>query len=85
SLAEHLPFIQAYIAAGSTVVVMIWIYAWAVLRSFWKGLWVFITLGGLYYLLFMILQMEDYALLAGTGLLVFATLMMMFATRRVRA
>ncbi|MGB0846824.1 MAG: inner membrane CreD family protein [Thiolinea sp.] len=39
----------------------------------------------MYYLLFMILQMEDYALLAGTGLLVFATLMMMFATRQVRA
>ncbi|PIE71698.1 MAG: hypothetical protein CSA20_10195 [Deltaproteobacteria bacterium] len=63
---------------------MIWIYAWAVLRNFWKGLFILLMLGGLYYLLFMILQMEDYALLAGTGLLVFATLMLMFVTRNSR-
>ncbi len=84
SLAEHLPFRESYIAAAVTVVAMIWIYAWAVLRSFWKGLSILLMLGGLYYLLFMILQMEDYALLAGTGLLVFATLMMMFVTRNSR-
>ncbi|MEZ5535708.1 MAG: cell envelope integrity protein CreD [Thiolinea sp.] len=84
SLAEHLPFEQAYIAATAAVVGMIWIYAWAVLRSFWKGLFILLVLGGLYYLLFLILQMEDYALLAGTGLLVFATLMMMFVTRNSR-
>jgi inner membrane protein len=84
SLAEHLPFVQAYLAAAAAVVVMIWIYAWAVLRSFWKGLFILLVLSGLYYLLFMILQLEDYALLAGTGLLVFATLMMMFVTRNSR-
>ncbi|CAA6806334.1 MAG: Inner membrane protein CreD [uncultured Thiotrichaceae bacterium] len=84
ALAEHLPFRESYIAAASSVVIMIWIYAWAVLRSFWKGLFILLMLGGLYYLLFMILQMEDYALLAGTGLLVFATLMMMFVTRNSR-
>nr|CAA6818574.1 MAG: Inner membrane protein CreD [uncultured Thiotrichaceae bacterium] len=84
SLAEHLPFIQSYIAAAAAVIVMIWIYAWAVLRSFWKGLFILLMLCGLYYLLFMILQLEDYALLAGTGLLIFATLMMMFVTRNSR-
>ena len=84
SLAEHLPFRESYIAAATSVVAVIWIYAWAVLRSFWKGLFILLMLGGLYYLLFMILQMEDYALLAGTGLLVFATLMMMFVTRNSR-
>ncbi len=84
SLAEHLPFEQAYLAAASTIVGMIWIYAQAVLRSFWKGLFILLILGGLYYLLFLILQLEDYALLAGTGLLVFATVMMMFVTRHSR-
>lgn len=84
ALAEHLPFEEAYLAAAGTIIGMIWIYAWAVLRSFWKGLFILLILGGLYYLLFLILQMDDYALLAGTGLLVFATLMMMFVTRNSR-
>lgn len=84
ALAEHLPFVQSYIAAAASVVVLIWAYAWAVLRSFWKGLFILLMLSGLYYLLFMILQLESYALLAGTGLLLLATLMMMFVTRNSR-
>ncbi|MEZ5450989.1 MAG: inner membrane CreD family protein [Thiolinea sp.] len=84
ALAEHLPFQEAYRAAAAIVVGMIWLYAWAVLRSFWKGLLILLILGGLYTLLYFILQLEDYALAAGTGLLLLTTLMMMLVTRRIQ-
>lgn len=83
ALAEHLPFKDAYLAAAGVTVGMISLYTWAVLRSFWKALVLLLVLGGLYYVLYHILKLEDYALLAGTGLVALALLMMMFVTRHL--
>jgi inner membrane protein len=45
---------------------------------------IFLLLSSLYGVLFFILQMEDYALLAGTGLITVIVIVMMFATRRLQ-
>jgi len=84
SLAEHIAFVYAYLGAASVVVMIITLYAWAVLRSFKSGLLILLLLSGLYGVLYLLLEMEDYALLAGTGLLIIATSSMMYVTRNLR-
>src|SRR5262249_26681400 len=83
SLSEHIGFALAYASASAATSVMISIYTGKALRSPSRG---FIMLGIftiLYGLLYLILQLEDYALLAG-ALTAFALLTAaMFATLRV--
>jgi inner membrane protein len=84
SLSEHLPFLIAYAYAASTTIGLITLYSAAVLRRFSRALMIFLLLSSLYGVLFFILQMEDYALLAGTGLIMLIIIVMMFATRRLQ-
>jgi len=84
SLSEQIPFITAYIYAASTIVGIITLYTFAVLKSFGKGLFILILLGSLYTALYFILQMEDYALLAGSGVMLFVLVILMIATRNIQ-
>ncbi len=84
SLSEQIPFMLAYIYAASTIVGIITLYTFAVLRSFGKGLFILILLGSLYSALYFILQMEDYALLAGSGVMLFVLIILMISTRNIR-
>jgi inner membrane protein len=83
SLAEHVGFALAYgLAAGATGL-MLSVYVGAVLSSLRQGVVMAVVLAMLFGLLYFILQLEDYALLAG-ALLGFASLTFaMFATLRV--
>lgn len=83
SLSERIPFIESYIYAASTIVGIITLYTFAVLKSFGKGIFIFILLGSLYAALYFILQMEDYALLAGAGVMLFVVIILMIATRNI--
>ena len=58
-------------------------YAWAALRSRARAGIVALALSALYAVLFTILRMEDFALLAGTGLLVLVTALLMLVTRNL--
>jgi inner membrane protein len=83
SLAEHIGFDLAYLLAAGATGLMLAAYVGAVLRSLRQGAVMGTVLGLLFALLFFILQLEDYALLAG-ALLGFAALTFaMFATLRV--
>jgi inner membrane protein len=84
ALAEHVAFIWAYVAACVAIIGMITLYTCAALRSFRRGAVIGALLSALYGVLFVILRMEDYALLAGTGLLLVATAAVMYATRNVQ-
>jgi inner membrane protein len=83
SLSEHIGFGPAYVSASAATSIMISIYTGKALHSPRRG---FLMLGIftlLYGLLYLILQLEDYALLAG-ALTAFALLTAaMFATLRV--
>jgi inner membrane protein len=83
SLAEQTGFLKAYLIASAATVGLISAYVGLVQGSFLKGLVMLLVLSLLYGLLYMILQLEDYALLAGAvaGFLMLAAVM--FATLRV--
>jgi inner membrane protein len=83
SLAEHLPFVAAYLAAAGAATLMVTLYASAVLRSWRRGILLLPALAAAYGFLYATLQSEDYALLIGSvGL--FAILgLVMILTRRV--
>ena len=83
SLAEHIGFTPAYLLAASATGLMLAGYIGAVFRNTKLGLVMLAVFAVTYLLLYFILQLEDYALLAG-ALLGFAALtMVMFATLRI--
>jgi len=83
SLAEHIGFAAAYLVASLATGLMLAIYIGQVVRDKRVG---YIMLGVFlvtYLLLYIILQLEDYALLAGALLGFAAMTIVMFATLRV--
>jgi inner membrane protein len=84
SLAEHFGFATAY-AAAAAVTAQVSLYARAVLRAWAPALALAAGIAGLYALLYLLLGAEDYALLAGSGVLFVALSLAMFMTRRIRA
>ena len=85
SLAEHVNFGLAFLAAGAVTAGMNSLYVAAALQSKARGLAMAVLLISLYSLLFSLLRMEDYALLVGTGLLVAMMAVLMFVTRKLTA
>jgi inner membrane protein len=83
SLAEQLGFARAYAIAAADVVVLVAGYLRAVLASGLRALLAGVALSGLYGFLFVLLQLQDYALLAGSGGLFVALAAVMWLTRRV--
>lgn len=83
SLSEHLSFGLSYAAASACTVLMIAAYAAAALRSPRRGGGAGLLLATLYTLLYGILQLEDYALLMGTALVLIMLAALMLATRRL--
>jgi inner membrane protein len=83
SLSEHVGFTVAYAIAAASCVALIGYYVAHVLNSKRRGLLFGLALSALYGLLYVLLRVEDHALLAGS-LLVFACVAAaMVATRRV--
>jgi inner membrane protein len=83
SLAEHVGFTTAYLAASIATGVMLAIYVGAAMGSVLKGLVMLAVFAATYAILYMILQLEDYALLAGAMLGFVALTIVMFVTLRV--
>jgi len=83
SFAEHMGFAFAYgIAAGGTVL-LTGLYAITALKSWWRALATAIVLGGLYGMLYVILNSEDNALLTGSCVLFAALAGTMYFTRKI--
>jgi inner membrane protein len=83
SLAEHLGFPVAYLAASVATGLMLAVYVGAAFRSALKGLVMLLVFAAIYGILYLILQLEDYALLAGAILGFVALTIVMFVTLRV--
>lgn len=83
SISEHAPFGLSYLAASSATVLLIGGYSMAILRGALRALLMTVVLGALYGYLYVLLQLEDYALLLGSvGLFVILSLVM-YLTRRI--
>ena len=83
SMAEHYGFFNAYILAASIIIVMISLYAYAAIRSLSRMTIISGLLIGLYSLLYSLLKLENNALMAGTGLLLFILAVLMYLTRNI--
>ena len=84
SLAEHIQFDGAYGAAAvATVTLLAWYWSW-VLNGLKQGTVMGGVLVGLYGFLYLLLRLEDYALLAGSIGLFLMLAAVMFLTRRVQ-
>jgi inner membrane protein len=66
SITEHSSFRLAYIIAGISVVVMITLYSMSILKNLKFPLLIAASLTGLYAFIYVIIQLESYALLAGS-------------------
>jgi inner membrane protein len=83
SLSEHIGFGWSYLSASASIVGLIAAYSGSVLRSLPRAAAIGVGLAGLYFYLYVLLQLEDYALLLGS-LGLFALLAAAMAlTRRV--
>ncbi len=82
SISEHSSFLQAYIIAGIAVVLLISIYSKAILKSFRFMGFVAASLTALYTFIFVIIQLENYALLVGSiGLFIILGTIMMISRK----
>jgi inner membrane protein len=66
SLSEHLGFGRSYLVASAAIVGLISAYSGSVLRSLSRAAAIGAGLAGLYGYLYVLLQLEDYALLLGS-------------------
>jgi inner membrane protein len=83
SLAEHVSFDPAYaVASACTVGLIAWYWSW-VLGGDRHGLIMAVALTVLYGYLYLLLRLEDFALLAGSVGLFLVLGLLMFMTRRV--
>lgn len=83
SLSEFFEFTLAYAAAAGASLLLVGCYSCRVLTSVRRALLVTAMLAGVYSYLYFVLQMEDYALLAGTGALFALLAAVMYATRQI--
>ncbi len=83
SMAEHFGFFYAYISAAGIIILMISLYAFSAIRSLGRTSVISLLLIGLYTLLYSLLKLEDYALMAGTVLLLVILGVMMYLTRNI--
>lgn len=82
SITEHSSFSLAYAIAGTSVVAMITLYSISILKNRKFPLFIGAALSVLYTFIFVIIQMEDYALLVGSiGLFLILGAVMYFSRK----
>ena len=83
SLSEHMPFEQAYAAASAACVLLLTYYASHMLGRWTRGLPFGLGIATLYGMLFVLLRMEQTALLVGAVALFAVLAVIMLLTRRI--
>lgn len=83
SFSEQIGFLAAYLLAMLMIAGLVTSYSWFVLRSGKRAFLIGILLAALYSYLYFVLQLEDYALLAGSLALFLLLGGAMYATRNI--
>ena len=81
ALAEHVGFTWGYVLAAALLTAMISFYALGVTRERASAILAALTLVALYGVLYLLLRLDEFALLAGTGVLLLAVGVLMLVTR----
>jgi inner membrane protein len=84
SIGEQIGFNLAYLVSAIAVTVLITWYAFSILRNMRMVAWVTLLQTGLYLFLFTILQLQDYALLAGSIGLFVILIIIMRASQQIK-
>lgn len=83
SISEHSSYLKAYAIASVSVVMLITLYSKSILKGIKFPLFVGVSLSALYAFIFVIIQLENYALLVGSiGLFVILAIVM-YASRKI--
>jgi len=83
SLSEIVGFTISFATASAALTITIAAYIGFALRSWWRGGTTLVATAGLYGLMYTLLNLADYALLVGSGLLFTVLLAAMFASRNI--
>jgi len=82
SITEHSSFALAYTIAGISVVIMITMYSISILKNKKFPVFIGLSLSALYTFIFVIIQLENYALLVGSiGLFLILGAVMYFSRK----
>ena len=82
SITEHSSFSIAYAIATSAVIVMLFLYTLSILKSMKFSIFIALALGALYSFIYIIIQLENYALLVGSiGLFLILGIVMYFSRK----
>jgi inner membrane protein len=84
SIGEHIGFNPAYLISSVAVTALISWYGYSILRSGRMAWWVILLQAGLYLFLFVILQLQDRAMLAGSIGLFIILAMVMRASQQIK-
>ncbi|RMA56753.1 cell envelope integrity protein CreD [Ulvibacter antarcticus] len=83
SISEHSSFLKAYGIAAAAVLTLITVYSRAILKVFKFPLLICASLASLYGFIYVIIQLENYALLVGSIGLFIILAIIMFASRKI--
>lgn len=83
SISEHSNFLKAYLIASTSVIILITLYSKSILKSLKFPMFIGIAMTVLYSFIYVIIQLENYALLVGSlGLFVILSAVM-YASRKI--
>ena len=83
SISEHSDFLKAYLIAGISVIALITIYSKSILKNLKFPLFIGVSLSALYAFIYVIIQLENYALLVGSIGLFLILALVMFVSRKI--
>ena len=83
SISEHSNFLKAYLIAGSSVIALIVFYSKSILKTYKFPAFIGISLIALYTFIYVIIQLENYALLVGSIGLFTILAIVMYASRKI--
>lgn len=82
SITEHSSYFIAYIISGSAVILLISVYSKSILKNIKFPIFIGLSLTALYTFIFVIIQLENYALLVGSiGLFIILATVMFFSKK----
>ena len=83
SISEHSNFLKAYLIAGTSVVLLITLYSKSILKTLKFPIFIGLSLTALYAFIYVIIQLENYALLVGSVGLFIILAIVMFVSRKI--
>jgi len=83
SISEHSNFLKAYLIAGISVIILITLYSKSILKTYKFPVFIGLSLTALYTFIYVIIQLENYALIVGSIGLFLILAIVMYISRKI--